>query len=316
MNNEPTITNIRDAHQVVKPFVHRTPVLTCGALNRMCEAELFFKCENFQKGGAFKIRGATNAIFSLDEEQAARGVATHSSGNHAAAFALAARWRGIKAHVVMPENAPEVKKNAVAGYGAQIHYCDATAEAREVVCAEVLDRTGATFIHSYDDPRIIAGAGTAAVELCQDLPNLDAVIAPIGGGGLISGTAIAISAMSPQTRVIGAEPEQADNASRCLQAGGVVPASNRDTVADGLRMPLSELTFSIVKKHVADVVTVSEEEIIQAMRHVWERMKIIIEPSSAVPVAALLTHRADLSGKRVGVILTGGNVDLTNLPWR
>lgn len=316
MMNEPTITDIKEAHRLIKPFAHRTPVLTCSALNEMCNAEMFFKCENFQKGGAFKIRGAANAVFSLDDQEAARGVATHSSGNHAAALALAARWRGTRAYVVMPDSAPEPKKNAVAYYGAQIHYCGPTAEAREEVCAEVLDRTGATFIHSYNDRRIVSGAGTAAMELCEEIPDLDMVMTPIGGGGLISGTAIAVSAISPKTQVIGVEPEMADNASCCLQADRVLPASNRDTIADGLRMPLSELTFSIIKRHVRGVVTVSEEGITQAMRHIWERMKIVVEASSAVTLAALLTHRIDLSGKRIGIILTGGNVDLGNLPWR
>lgn len=282
----------------------------------MCEADLFFKCENFQKGGAFKIRGATNAVFALDDGDAARGVATHSSGNHAAALALAARWRGIKAYVVIPENAPETKKNAVANYGAQIYYCGPTAEVREEACAEVLDRTGATFIHSYNDPRIISGAGTAAVELCEEVPDLDLVVTPVGGGGLISGTALAVFAMSPKTVVIGAEPQQADNASRCLEAGRIVPPSNRDTVADGLRMPLCELTLSIIKEHVREVVTVSEQMIVQATRHIWERMKLVVEPSSAVPVGALLARSIGLPGRRIGVILTGGNVDLANLPWK
>lgn len=316
MRTVPTIKDIREAHQVIRPFVHRTPVLTCSALNHMCEAELFFKCENFQKGGAFKIRGATNAVFALDDGDAARGVATHSSGNHAAALALAARWRGIKAYVVIPENAPETKKNAVANYGAQIYYCGPTAEAREEACAEVLDRTGATFIHSYNDPRIISGAGTAAVELCEEVPDLDLVVTPVGGGGLISGTALAVFAMSPKTVVIGAEPQQADNASRCLEAGRIVPPSNRNTVADGLRMPLCELTLSIIKEHVREVVTVSEQMIVQATRHIWERMKLVVEPSSAVPVGALLARSIGLPGRRIGVILTGGNVDLANLPWK
>ncbi len=311
----PTIDDIRAAHAVVRTRVHRTPVLTCYALDEMTGANLFFKCENFQKCGAFKIRGATNAVFSLDDDQASRGVATHSSGNHAAAIALAAKWRGIEAHVVMPEQAPEVKKNAVAGYGARIYFCGPTAEDREVLSEKVLSETGATFLHAYDDPRIIAGAGTAGLELCEDVPDLDVVMAPIGGGGLISGTALAVSAVSPRTKLIGAEPEQADNATRCIEAGKVVPASNRETVADGLRMPLSRLTFSIIRQHVASVVTVSEMEIIEAMRLIWERMKIVVEPSSVVPLAALLSRRVQLPAQRVGVILTGGNIDPASLPW-
>jgi threonine dehydratase len=312
----PTIDDIRSAHGLVQRYVHRTPVLTCNALNEMTGASLYFKCENFQKGGAFKIRGATNAVFSLSDQQAARGVATHSSGNHAAALALAARWRGVTAHVVMPEHAPLIKKAAVAGYGAHIHYCGPRAEDREVLCRAVLAETGATFVHSYNNPRIIAGAGTASLELCEDVPDLDAVMVPIGGGGLISGNAIAVRAVSPETRVIGVEPEQADNTTRCIAAGDLVPASNRHTVADGLRMPLSELTFTIIKRYVADVATVTEEETVRAMRHLWERMKIVVEPSSAVVLAALLSGKAAMAGQRVGIILTGGNVDLERLPWR
>ena len=313
--NEPTIKEIRAAYERIRPFVHCTPVLTCSTLNRMCKAEIFFKCENFQKAGAFKIRGAANTVFALGDKEASQGVATHSSGNHAAALSLAASWRGIKAFVVMPENAPRIKRDAVANYGAEITSCKPTLEAREQGLGKVLDLTGATFIHPYNDYRVISGQGTAALELCQEIPDLDIVMTPVGGGGLLSGTAIAVSAISPQTRIIAAEPEKADDAYRSFQAGRLIPANNPDTIADGLRTSLGDLTFPIIVKHVKDIVTVSEQGIVKAMRYIWERMKIIVEPSAAVPLGALLTKRIELSGKRVGVILSGGNVDLANLPW-
>jgi threonine dehydratase len=281
----------------------------------MCGTEIFFKCENFQKVGAFKIRGATNAVFSLGDKQASQGVATHSSGNHAAALALAASWRGIKAYVVMPENAPEVKRNAVANYGAEIIFCKPTLDAREEGLADVVDRTGATFIHPYNDYRVISGQGTAALELCEEIPDLDIVMTPVGGGGLLSGTAIAISAISPKTYVIAAEPERADDAYRSFHAGRIIPSDNPDTIADGLRTSLGDLTFPIIRRYVKEIVTVNEQGIVKAMRSIWERMKIIVEPSAAVPLGALLTKPIDLSGKRIGVILSGGNVDLANLPW-
>ena len=315
MMNEPTIREIREASVRIKPFVHRTHVLTCSTLNRMCEAEIFFKCENFQKVGAFKIRGATNAVFSLNDEEASQGVATHSSGNHAAALALAARWRKIKAYVVMPENAPYVKRDAVVDYGAEIIFCKPTLEARETGLAKVIDQTGAAFIHPYNDYRVISGQGTAAMELCEEIPDLDVVITPVGGGGLLSGTAIAVSANSSKTYVVGAEPERADDAYRSFQAGKIIPADNPDTIADGLRTSLGDLTFPIIKREVKEIVTVTEEGIVKAMRHIWERMKIIVEPSAAVPLGALLTRRIVLPGKRVGIILSGGNVDLEKLPW-
>jgi threonine dehydratase len=282
----------------------------------MVGASLFFKCENFQKAGAFKIRGACNAVLSLSDAEASRGVATHSSGNHAAALALAARWRAVPAYVVMPENASNIKKRAVAAYGANIFFCKPTLEAREETLARVVDSTGAAFVHPYNDVRVIAGQGTASLELCEDVPGLDAVTAPVGGGGLLSGTALAVSAVSSKTKIIGAEPEQADDAYRSLLAGRIVPSGNPQTIADGLRTSLGDLTFAVIQKHVEHIVTASEEEITEAMRIVWERMKIIIEPSAAVPLAALLTMRMDLSGKRVGVILSGGNVDLDMLPWQ
>ena len=313
--DEPTIKQIKEASERIKPYIHRTPVLTCSALNRMCEAEIFFKCENFQKVGAFKIRGASNAVFSLEDQSASKGAATHSSGNHDAALALAARLRGIKSYVVMPENSPNVKIDAVRGYGAEIIFCKPTLRAREERLAEVVGRTGAAFIHPYNDYRVIAGQGTAALELCEEVPDLDIVMTPVGGGGLLSGTAITVSAVSPETDVIAAEPEGADDAYRSFHSGKLIPSENPKTIADGLLTSLGDLTFPIIKNRVKDIVTVSEEGIITAMRTIWERMKIIIEPSSAVPFGALLTNRVSLSGKKIGIIITGGNVDLANLPW-
>jgi threonine dehydratase len=315
MKNEPTIEDVREAAERIQPFVHRTPILTCSTLNEMCDAEIFFKCENFQKVGAFKIRGATNAVFSLGQEEASKGVATHSSGNHAAALALAARWRGSKAYVVMPENAPQVKRNAVAHYGAEIVFCQPTLEAREEALAKVVNATGAAFVHPYNDHTVISGQGTAALELCEEITRLDMVMAPVGGGGLLSGTAIAVDALSPKTHVVAAEPEKADDAFRSFRAGKIIPADNPHTIADGLRTSLGDLTFPIIKRRVKDIVTVSEEGIVAAMRTIWERMKIIVEPSAAVPLGVLLTRRPEFSGKRIGVILSGGNVDLAHLPW-
>jgi len=281
----------------------------------MSEAELFFKCENFQKVGAFKIRGATNAVFILSNKEAMKGVATHSSGNHAAALALAARLRGIKAYVVMPNNAPQIKRAAVAGYGAEIILCQPTLKAREEGLAEVVDKTGAAFIHPYNDYRVIAGQGTAALELCEEIPNLDIMMTPVGGGGLLSGTAITVSAISPKTQIIAAEPEKADDAYRSFHAGRIIPSVNPDTIADGLLTSLGSLTFPIIKHYVNDIVTVTEEAIVHAMRTIWERMKIIVEPSAAVPLGAILSKCIPVSGKRIGIILSGGNVDLANLPW-
>jgi threonine dehydratase len=312
----PTIHDIQNASKRIAPYVHRTPVLTCGALNRMCGADLFFKCENFQKVGAFKIRGATNAAFLLGDEEASRGLATHSSGNHAAAVALAAQWRGARAYVVMPENSPRIKKSAVAGYGAEITLCTPTLEARKKGLAEVVERTGAAFIHPYNDFRVISGQGTAALELLDEVPDLDIVIAPVGGGGLLSGTSIAVAALSPRIRVMAAEPEGADDAFRSLKAGRIMPSVHPKTIADGLLTSLGDLTFAAIRKHVERIVTVSDEGIVQAMRHIWERMKIIVEPSAAVPLAALLNRQELFEGQRIGVILTGGNVELTRLPWR
>jgi threonine dehydratase len=312
----PSFDDIRAAAQRIAPYAHRTPVMTSAFFDRLTGGQLYFKCENLQKVGAFKFRGACNAVFSLPDEALRRGVATHSSGNHAQALALAARLRGTKAYIVMPRNAPEVKRRAVADYGAQIIPCEPTVADREGTAARVVDQTGATLIHPYNDPRIIAGQGTAALELLANVPDLDYLLAPVGGGGLISGTAIAAAGVSPKTRVIAAEPAAADDACRSLRAGRILPSENPQTIADGLRTSLGELTFAAIQQHVQEIVIVSEEAIVTALRHVWERMKIVIEPSSAVPVAALVEKKLDVAGKRVGIILSGGNVDLANLPFR
>jgi len=315
MEKEPTYEDVLKARARVSPLVHRTPVWTCRTLDEMCGASLFFKCENLQKCGAFKIRGACNAVFSLSEKDAEKGVATHSSGNHGAALALAARWRGVPAYVVMPENAPEVKREAVKGYGARITFCKPTLEAREQGLRRVLSQTGAAFIHPYNDGRVIAGQGTAAMELIEDVPDLDVIITPVGGGGLLSGTAVALSPQLRRASVVGAEPEEADDAFRSLKAGRIVPAQNPQTVADGLRTSLGDLTFSIIQRLVKEIVTVSEAGIVHGMRTLWERMKLVVEPSAAVPLGALLTKRINLEGKKVGILLSGGNVDLEKLPW-
>jgi len=315
MKAEPSLEDIRRAHERIEPFIHRTPVLTSATINRIAGGEVFFKCENFQKAGAFKIRGACNAVFSLSDDEAKRGVATHSSGNHAAALALAARWRGIPAYVVMPENASHVKKLAVAGYGAEIIFCRPTLEARERTLAEVVARTGAAFVHPYNDLRVIAGQGTAAIELCEQVQKLDVVVAPVGGGGLLSGTAIAISLGCPAAEVIGAEPERADDAYQSFRSGRLVPSVHPNTIADGLLTSLGELTFPIILRYVKDIVLVSEEAIVEAMRCLWERMKILVEPSAAVPLGAVLSKRLDVKDRRAGIIISGGNVDLDRLPW-
>ncbi|HEX2254635.1 MAG TPA: pyridoxal-phosphate dependent enzyme [Thermoanaerobaculia bacterium] len=314
----PDLAVIRAAAERIAPHVHRTPVLRCSALDRLAGARLHFKCEPFQRGGAFKVRGATNAVLSLGEEEARRGVVTHSSGNHGAALALAARTRGIPAWVVMPEDAPRVKREAVAGYGATVVLCEPTAEARAATAERVVGETGAALVHSYDDPRVIAGQGTVALELLAQVARLDAVVVPVGGGGLISGVAIAVAALAPGTRVLGAEPAAADDAARSLAAGRLLPnpPGRVATVADGLKASLAERTFLAVGRHVERVVVVSEEEIVAAMCRVWERMKVIVEPSAAVAVAAVLSGVfAGAEPPEVGVVLSGGNVDLDRLPW-
>ncbi|MBN1390552.1 MAG: pyridoxal-phosphate dependent enzyme [Candidatus Thermoplasmatota archaeon] len=314
-SRKPGLKDLKLAARRIEGHVIRTPVMTSSSIDLMTGTRLFFKCENFQRVGAFKFRGATNTVLSLTEDEIMNGVATHSSGNHAQALALAARNRGVPAYIVMPMNSPRVKVDAVRGYGASITFCQPTLGSRESTLEEVVSATGAYFIHPYDDPRIIAGQGTAALELLDDAGNLDIVMAPVGGGGLISGTAIGTKGVSPRTLVIAAEPQNADDAFRSFRSGTLIRSSDPDTIADGLRTSLSDLTFSIIREHVDDIVTVSEAGIIKAMRLVWERMKIIIEPSSAVPLGALLENKLDVSNKRVGIILSGGNVDLDRLPW-
>ncbi len=311
----PTLGEIREAARRIEPHIHRTPVMTCRALDRMVSAELYFKCENLQKTGAFKIRGATNAVMLLDDAEASRGVATHSSGNHAAALAFAARGRGIPAYVVMPENAPEAKRAAVSGYGAEIISCPATLAARERMLAEVVERTGAHFVPPYNDYRVIAGQATATLELLETVPDLDVVMTPVGGGGLTSGAALAVHYLSPGTRMIAAEPAGADDAYRSFRSGRLLPVEHPDTIADGLRTSLGDKTFAIIRRHVDDIVTVDDATIVCAMRLIWERMKLIVEPSAAVPLASLLDTRIAVHGQRVGIILSGGNVDLDHLPW-
>ncbi len=310
-----SIEDIRQAAKRISGRVHRTPVITCTAIDGLAGANLFFKCENFQKVGAFKMRGATNAVLSLNDDEAARGVATHSSGNHAQALALAARLRGIPAYIVMPSNAPAVKRVAVEGYGAEIITCEPTLQAREETLKAVVERTGAVFVHPYDNEAIIAGQGTAALELLEDVPDLDEVMAPVGGGGLLSGTALVVKAMAPEARIIAAEPIGADDAARSLAAGHIIPSVEPDTVADGLLTSLGERNFPIIKENVSAIWTVGDPEIIAAMKLIWERMKIVIEPSAAVCPAAVLARPAEVAGLRMGIILSGGNVDLDRLPW-
>ncbi len=311
----PTLNDIQKAAERIQPYAHRTPVLTNESLNQKLGAQIFLKCENFQKVGAFKFRGACNAVYSLSAEEAARGVCTHSSGNHAQALALAAKMRGIPAYIVMPDNAPIVKKEAVAGYGGIITFCEPTLEARETTLAKIEQETGATVIHPYNNEHVITGQGTAALELLEDVPGLDVIIAPVGGGGLLSGTAIAATEIRKGIRVIAGEPETADDAYRSLQAGKIIPSINPKTVADGLLTSLGELTFPIIQQRVEQIVTVSEAGIIASMKYVWERTKIIIEPSSAVAIGVLWEKKIDLSGLKVGVIISGGNVDLGKLPF-
>ncbi len=305
----PSYQNIEAAHERIKPHIHRTPVFTSRFFNEMTGGNVFFKCENLQRVGAFKIRGATNAVFSLDKSELKNGVLTHSSGNHAQALALAAKWRNAKAYIVMPDTSPQVKVNAVKGYGGEVIFCKPTLEAREETARKIQNETGATFIHPYDHPHIIAGQGTAFKELFEEAGRLDFIFAPVGGGGLLSGTSISARHLCPEIKIIGCEPKDADDAYRSFISGNLVPSINPNTSADGLLTALSELTFSIIKKNVEEIVTVEEREIIQAMKWVWERMKLIIEPSSAVAVAAMVLKKDKLKGEKAGVILSGGNVD-------
>ena len=311
-----TLDHIQQAAKRIKPFVHHTPVITNESLDQKVGARVFLKCENMQKVGAFKFRGACNAVYSLSDEEAKLGVCTHSSGNHAQALALAAKMRGIPAYIVMPNNAPQVKKDAVAGYGGQITFCEPMLEARESTLERIRLDTGATVVHPYNNERVIAGQGTAALELLDSIPDLDAVITPVGGGGLLSGTSIAAKGLKPNVRVIAAEPEMADDAYRSMKEDRIIPSVNPKTIADGLLTSLGTLTFPIIQQNVEQVVTASEQEIIDSMKFIWERAKIIIEPSAATATAILWEKKIDLSGLKVGVILSGGNVDLNKLPWQ
>ncbi len=313
--NLPTLTDIQSAHKRIRPFIHRTPVLTSQQLNRIFGCELYFKCENFQKVGAFKFRGATNAVLSLADDQKKHGVVTHSSGNHAAALALAAGMNGIKAYIVMPENAPSVKKDAVAGYGASITFCKPTLQAREETCRTIMEKEGATLIHPYDNFNVICGQGTASLELLEDVGDLNVIVAPIGGGGLMSGTSTCAKGINDRIKVIGAEPLNANDAWKSFKTGILTPSVNPLTIADGLLTSLSELTFSVIRKNVDDILTAQEESIISSMKLIWERMKIIIEPSSATVLAVIKENPGFFKGKKVGLIISGGNVDLKRLPF-
>lgn len=311
----PTLQEIEDAHHRIRPFIHRTPLLSCKSINSVVEATVWFKCENMQKVGAFKARGATNAVRSISNEQLRLGVATHSSGNHAQALSWTARLAGVDAHIVMPSNSNRIKVEAVKGYGGMITFCEPTLDAREATLESVLRQTGATEIHPYNDLRIIAGQATATVEMLQDNPGLEIVIAPVGGGGLISGAAIACNYLAPTVKVVAAEPANADDAYLSFMQGKFIPSVNPETIADGLRTSLGSVTFPIILALVDRIIRVSEESIIVAMRMLWERMKLIVEPSGAVPLAALLEDPNLFRGKTIGIILSGGNADLDNLPW-
>ncbi len=311
----PTFDDVLAAHARIEPYIHRTPVLTSSYLNDLTGAELFFKCENFQKAGAFKVRGACNAVFGLSDAMAAKGVCTHSSGNHALSLSYAAGRRGIPCNVVMPRTAPQAKKDAVRGYGGVITECEPSTTSREAVFAEVQARTGGEFVHPYNDPRVIAGQATCSRELMDQVEGLEAVIAPIGGGGMISGTCLTLSNIAPGVDIYAAEPKNADDAYRSFKAGHIIADDAPETIADGLKVPLKDLTWHFVSNHVTDIFTATEEQIIDAMKLTWKRMKIVMEPSCAVPLATILANPAVFKGRRVGVIITGGNVDLDNLPW-
>lgn len=312
----PSLSDIKRAHQRIGKYLLDTPILTSQSINEISGAEIYFKCENFQKTGSFKLRGASNAIFSLRPEDRVNGFATHSSGNHAQAVAYAAREAGTKAYIVMPTNAPEVKKNAVRDYGGEIIFCEPNEQSRKTTCDDVIARTGALFIPPFEHPDIIAGQATCAKELIEEVNELDVIMSPVGGGGLAAGTCLSTKYLTPNTEVILGEPEKANDTFLSFQKGAVVPVQNPDTIADGLRTTVGSLNFQIIQDIATQVITVSEKEIVDAMRHIWERMKIVIEPSCAVPFAALLKNKEYFAGKKVGIILTGGNVDLSKLPFK
>ena len=311
----PTYQDMLDAHARIQPHIIRTPVLTSAYLNELTGAELFFKCENFQTPGAFKVRGASNAVFGLDDAQAKAGVATHSSGNHASCLSYAAMLRGIPCNVVMPRTAPQAKKDTVARYGGQITECEPSTSSREETFARVQAETGGDFVHPYNDPRVIAGQGTCAREFMEQTDGLDIVVAPIGGGGMISGTCLTLSTQAPECQIIAAEPEQADDAMRSFKAGYIIADDAPKTIADGLLVPLKDLTWHFVSNHVTDILTASDAAIVDAMKLTWKHLRIVMEASSAVPLATILKHKDRFAGKRVGIIITGGNVDLDTLPW-
>lgn len=311
----PDFQAIRSAHVRIRPHIHRTPVFTSESIDHITGAHLFFKCENLQKTGSFKFRGATNAVLSLTDEEAKRGVVTVSSGNHAAAISLAARRRGIPAWIVMPRTAPRAKRQAVESYGGRVTECEYSVASRDAACKILQEKTGAVLIHPYNNPQVIAGQGTATIELLEDVPDLDVIITPVSGGGLLSGTSIAAKSMRPQIRVIGAEPKNADDAYRSFASGKIEPAAKTETIADGLRATLCPLTFSILRRHVDEIALVTEDEILAAMRTLWERLKLIIEPSGAVSAAIAIHKKFPAEGKRIGVILSGGNLDLDQIPF-
>ena len=313
--NIPTYNDVETAQERIKPYIHKTPVLRSIYLNKISGAELYFKCENFQKAGAFKARGASNAVFGLSNEVALKGVVTHSSGNHGLSLAYAAGRKGIPVTVVMPHTAPEPKKDAVRDYGGTIVECEPSSTSREETSARVVAESGADFVHPYNDPRVISGQATCSLELLEQTGGLDAVIAPIGGGGMISGSCLAMSNVAPEIKIFAAEPKNADDAYRSFKAGYIIADDAPVTVADGLKVPLKDLTWHFVSKYVEDILIATEQEIIDAMKLIWQRMKIVIEPSSAVPLATILKNKNIFTGKRVGVIITGGNVDLDKLPW-
>lgn len=311
----PDLAAIRAAHERIRPHIHRTPVFTSESLDQITGAHLFFKCENLQKTGSFKFRGATNAIFSLSDQEASRGVVTQSSGNHAAAISLAARRREIPAWIVMPRTAPRAKRQAVESYGGRVTECEHNIAARNAACKALEEKTGAILIHPYNNERVIAGQGTAGLELIEDVPDLDSIIAPVSGGGLLSGTAIASKSIQPRIRVIGAEPKNADDAYRSLASGNIEPAAPTETIADGLRATLCPLTFSILRRYVDEIALVTEEEIVETMKLLWERLKLIVEPSGAVSAAIVLYKKIPVDGRRIGIILSGGNLDLDHIPF-
>lgn len=313
--NVPSLSDIKRAHQRISKYLLETPVLTSQSINEISGADVYFKCENFQKTGSFKMRGASNAIFSIRPEERTNGFATHSSGNHAQAVAYAAKEAGTKAYIVMPSNAPEVKKKAVKSYGGEIIFCEPNEQSRKVTCDRIIHETGAIFIPPFDHPDIIAGQATCAKELIEEVNSLDIIMAPVGGGGLAAGTCLSTQYLTPTTKVILGEPEKADDTYQSLKKGAIVPVKDPDTIADGLKTTVGKLNFHIIQELASQVIPVSEKEIVIAMRHIWERMKIVIEPSCAVPFAALLKNKDYFADKKVGIILTGGNVDLSKLPF-